>query len=325
MEIDVSGFEANNNLHGEIEEIEDEIDKRFKCFKNFDITSDPPSDHHFSHHKMSTNNNKHVFFGSNNSLAENLQKEWKVLETNLPDFILVRAYQNRIDLMRAAVIGPPNTPYNHGVFFFDIVFPSNYPAMPPKLFYHSNGLDLNPNLHPDGKVSLRLLQKWNPKQSNLLQLLVSIPCLVLNSKPYLNQFHRLYLFYELEVLKYNKNAFMLTCEAMMRTLQMPPRHFEDFVAGHFRQRAHPILLKYKEHMDEDESECMRQLFLKLLKAFEENGAYCKHHLISQVKIEKKSDTEDRSTNNGIVTRVFKRLTNPCRLDNTNLSTFSRLF
>jgi len=172
--MDVNGLEANPS-YGEIEEIEDEIDKRFKNFKKFDNISDPPFDHQFENKKPT---NKHSLFPISRSLTKKLQQERKILETNLPNSILVRAYKNRIDLMRAVILGPPNTPYYHCLFFFDILFPSNYPTCPPKLFYLSQGLDSNnPSLQPDGTVFLSLLETgggWDPKQSNLLQVLVSI-------------------------------------------------------------------------------------------------------------------------------------------------------
>lgn len=45
--------------------------------------------------------------------------------------ISVRVYEDRMDLLRAVVIGPAGTPYHDGLFFFDIQFPSNYPQSPP--------------------------------------------------------------------------------------------------------------------------------------------------------------------------------------------------
>ncbi|KAK4379827.1 hypothetical protein RND71_001689 [Anisodus tanguticus] len=68
------------------------------------------------------------------------------------------SYEKRIDLMRAVIAGPPDTPYVHGLFFFDILFPRNYPNCPPMLYYHSYDLDLNQYLNPKGKVSLGLLE-----------------------------------------------------------------------------------------------------------------------------------------------------------------------
>ncbi|KAL6968653.1 putative ubiquitin-conjugating enzyme E2 23 [Sarracenia purpurea var. burkii] len=282
---DNNGFDAST-FYGEIEEIKDE---RFKQMKNFDIISDPPFDHHFIDYKRPIN---HILESS--TLTQKIQQEWKILERNLPNSILVRVYENRIDLMRAVIIGPPDTPYYNGPFFFDILFPLNYPARQPKLFYHSHGLNLNSNLHPEGK------DLYEP--SGVL-VWMPLPRLVLKAEPYINDPIRQYIVHESGVFKYNKNAFVSTHEAMIRTLKQPPQHFEDFVAGHFTQSAHPILMNYKEHMEESES--MTGLFPKLIQAFEANGAYCKHHLVHVRK--QKESTEQRSRIGGLFTRVLNKL------------------
>ena len=45
--------------------------------------------------------------------------------------IYVRVFEERIDLMRAAIVGASGTPYHDGLFFFDICFPPEYPREPP--------------------------------------------------------------------------------------------------------------------------------------------------------------------------------------------------
>jgi ubiquitin-conjugating enzyme E2 O len=45
--------------------------------------------------------------------------------------IYVRVSENRMDLLRAVMVGPQGTPYHDGLFFFDVHFPSSYPATPP--------------------------------------------------------------------------------------------------------------------------------------------------------------------------------------------------
>lgn len=56
------------------------------------------------------------------------------------------------DLMKLLIIGPPNTVYCHSYFIFDIKLPQNYPQEPPKVFFHSQGLKVHPNLYIEGKV-----------------------------------------------------------------------------------------------------------------------------------------------------------------------------
>jgi ubiquitin-conjugating enzyme E2 O len=71
--------------------------------------------------------------------------------------------------------------------------PAEYPAKPPQINYHSYGYRLHPNLYAEGKVCLSLLgtwsgksaQKWNPKESNLVQLFISLQGLVVGqAEPY---------------------------------------------------------------------------------------------------------------------------------------------
>ena len=41
-------------------------------------------------------------------------------------FVFVRIYDDRMDLLRAVIVGAAETPYQDGLFFFDIHFPSDY-------------------------------------------------------------------------------------------------------------------------------------------------------------------------------------------------------
>ena len=99
-----------------------------------------------------------------------------------------------MDLLRAVIIGAEGTPYHDGLFFFDVFFPEDYSNVPPKVYYHSHGLRINPNLYENGRVCLSLLNTindsskkylWNLTSSMILQVLVS-KGLVLNEEPCFN-------------------------------------------------------------------------------------------------------------------------------------------
>jgi ubiquitin-protein ligase len=71
------------------------------------------------------------------------------------------------------------------MFFFDILFPQDYPNIPPLMLLETTGggrVRFNPNLYADGKVCLSLLgtwhgsehEKWNPSTSTLWQVRVSV-------------------------------------------------------------------------------------------------------------------------------------------------------
>ncbi|CAA7403507.1 unnamed protein product [Spirodela intermedia] len=213
-------------------------------FKQFDIAKDP-SDHKFLD---VTGQNR----GSSKWIKK-VQKEWNILEKNLPDAIFVRVFEDRMDLLRAVIVGACGTPYQDGLFFFDFHLLPDYPQVPPSVYYHSGGLRINPNLYEEGKVCLSILntwagrgnEVWDQSSSSILQVLVSIQGLVLNSRPYFNEAG-----YDKQVgtaegeknsLSYNENTYILNLRSMLYLLRRPPRHFEAFVDHHFRTRGHYIL------------------------------------------------------------------------------------
>lgn len=102
-------------------------------------------------------------------------------------------------------------------------------------YYHSGGWRINPNLYEEGKVCLSLLntwtgrgnEVWDPVSSSILQVLVSLQGLVLNSKPYFNEAG-----YDKQIgtaegeknsLSYNENTFLLNCKTMMYLMRKPPK------------------------------------------------------------------------------------------------------
>ena len=69
------------------------------------------------------------------------------------------------------IMGPTNTPYEDGLFFFDVQLPNDYPASPPNVFFISFCSDrLNPNLYEDGKVCVSLLGTWAGRVSATIEL-----------------------------------------------------------------------------------------------------------------------------------------------------------
>ncbi|MED6143539.1 ubiquitin-conjugating enzyme [Stylosanthes scabra] len=242
------------------DEARDEIIMKFQSFKKFD-TVDDASDHHFVGYNSSMKQHP-------KNWAKKIQDEWKILEKDLPDTIFVRVYESRIDLLRAVIIGAVGTPYHDGLFFFDVFFPSGYPNVPPQVYYHSGGLRLNPNLYNCGKVCLSLLntwsgnknEKWLPGFSTILQVLVSIQGLILNTKPYFNEPGYAHLSGsangETKSLRYNEDTFILSLRTMMYVMRRPPKHFENFVKGHFLSRAHDILVACKAYMEGAQVGCL---------------------------------------------------------------------
>ncbi|OMO61495.1 Ubiquitin-conjugating enzyme, E2 [Corchorus capsularis] len=221
----------------------------------FDVVSDE-SDHYFLNSSKSKSDQS---ANTANGVHKKIMQEWRILEKNLPDSIIVRVYEKRIDLLRAAIIGAAGTPYHDGLFFFDLAFPSDYPARPPLVYYRSFGYRINPNLYANGRVCLSLVntwpgrkgEKWNPKESTMLQVLVSIQALVLNEKPYFNEpGYGIWpgkSYWEKKSIAYNEDVFVISCKSMLLLLRKPPKNFEEFVAAHFRERGNLILLACKSY------------------------------------------------------------------------------
>jgi ubiquitin-protein ligase len=71
--------------------------------------------------------------------------------------------ENDITLARVCMFGPSNTPYENGIYFFEVKFPNNYPYSPPKVKYLTT--DGNTRMHPNfyccGKVCLSIIGTWN--------------------------------------------------------------------------------------------------------------------------------------------------------------------
>lgn len=131
-----------------------------------------------------------------------------------------------MDLLRAMIIGPDDTPYSCGCFFFDIYL-DDYPTKAPKVHFLTTGggrYRFNPNLYQDGKVCLSLLGTWQGPgwqkgESTLLQVLVSIQSLILVDQPYFNEpgyQHELGTPQgTIKSDKYNKNIRQYTMDAAM--------------------------------------------------------------------------------------------------------------
>ncbi|KAL6163048.1 hypothetical protein ACJQWK_10644 [Exserohilum turcicum] len=76
------------------------------------------------------------------------------LKTGLSSGIYVKHAISRPDMMKILIVGPEGTPYENGLFEFDLFCPREYPQVPPQVrFRHPQGchLSFNPNLHTDGE------------------------------------------------------------------------------------------------------------------------------------------------------------------------------
>ncbi|PWA58652.1 ubiquitin-conjugating enzyme/RWD-like protein [Artemisia annua] len=235
-----------------------EVLKSFKSFKKLDILSDHTG-HRFSMFNPSMNHQASV---SPEGWADRIEEEWRILEKDLPDTIFVRVFKPKMDLLSAVIVGPKGTPYHDGLYFFDVFIPRSYPECPPLLWYHSGGLDINPNLLPGGGVKLSLPKingqgievdkMWVPGSSNLLKLLVSVKDQFFIPNPLRNN-----VAYargdsvrtKQSCLLYNENTLLKSLKTMVYIMNKQPKNFEDFVVGHFHSRVLDILMACQAYMD----------------------------------------------------------------------------
>jgi len=98
------------------------------------------------------------------------------------------------DMMKgyAMIVGPSDTPYFGGFYFFEFTYPSDYPHSPPKVKYCTNGNNIrfNPNLYTCGKVCVSLLNTWRGDQWTSCQSISTVLltlCTLLCSDPLLNE------------------------------------------------------------------------------------------------------------------------------------------
>tara|TARA_B100000424_G_C22933176_1_gene496395 strand:+ start:1420 stop:2139 length:720 start_codon:yes stop_codon:yes gene_type:complete len=92
----------------------------------------------------------------------------------------------------AMIVGPPNTPYQYGYYFFTFTFPTNYPYSPPNVRFNKNPYNtrFHPNFYRSGKVCLSILNTWRGETWTSCQSLSTVLltlCSVMTENPLLHE------------------------------------------------------------------------------------------------------------------------------------------
>jgi ubiquitin-protein ligase len=100
--------------------------------------------------------------------------------------------ENDITKGYAMIIGPENTPYFGGYYFFMFDFPHDYPFSPPKVTFMTTDsvTRFNPNLYRCGKVCVSILNTWSGEKWSACQTINSVLltlCSLLNDSPLENE------------------------------------------------------------------------------------------------------------------------------------------
>ena len=169
-------------------------------------------------------------------------------------------FEDDIYKLNVLMIGPTNTPYENGFYFFNIEIPKDYPFSPPKVKYCTqNGKTrFNPNLYINGKVCLSIINTWSGPAwtscNSISTVLLSIQALVFVENPLHNEPG-----YEKDNGIKNTNYNILITynnfkTAIYKMIIEPPMNFEYFnsiTIKHFIDNYELILKKIEENVKYD--------------------------------------------------------------------------
>ena len=171
-----------------------------------------------------------------NIAIKRILKDIKTLNDNpLEDIGIYIHTTDNIYNLQVLMVGPENTPYNYGYFFFDVFFPEDYPFTPPTIKYCTQGYNIrfNPNLYTNGKVCLSLLNTWHGPQwtscNSLLSILLSIHSTIFIKDPLTNEpgFENSINSYQSK--NYNKIVYYGTYNiAIIKMIEYTPTKFKYF-------------------------------------------------------------------------------------------------
>ncbi|KAG1464135.1 hypothetical protein G6F56_005144 [Rhizopus delemar] len=90
-----------------------------------------------------------------------INKELKDLERDPPSSCSAGPIGDDLFHWQATIMGPEDSPYQGGVFFLAIHFPTDYPFKPPKINFTTK--IYHPNINNNGSICLDILKdQWSP-------------------------------------------------------------------------------------------------------------------------------------------------------------------
>ena len=110
-----------------------------------------------------------------------INKELKELQTDPPANCSAGPINEDIFSWEATIMGATDTPYQDGIFFLKIQFPSDYPFKPPKVQFTTKIYHCNVN--SNGSICLDILKgQWSPALT-ISKVLLSITSLLSDPNP----------------------------------------------------------------------------------------------------------------------------------------------
>lgn len=94
-------------------------------------------------------------------MMKRIQKELKDSRNDPPANCSAGPVNDNLLHWQATILGPEKSPYQGGVYFLDIQFPSNYPFKPPRVSFTTK--IYHPNINSQGNICLDILKdSWSP-------------------------------------------------------------------------------------------------------------------------------------------------------------------
>ncbi|KAI6243798.1 putative ubiquitin-conjugating enzyme protein 17 [Aphelenchoides fujianensis] len=192
------------------------------------------------------------FASSLKERTKRIAKELASLHSGLPlsasSSIFLCVDEARCDVLKVLITGPSKTPYENGLFEFDVFFPSNYPNSPPKVSFLTTGggqIRFNPNLYADGK-DLPVAPE---------HVLVSIQGLIFVENPYFNEpgFEKFANSPKGQDFstRYNSHIQMATFTyAISQMAKNPPVYFKDVIRRHLWLKREAIVEQAERWLNE---------------------------------------------------------------------------
>ncbi|CAL8267317.1 unnamed protein product [Boreogadus saida] len=116
---------------------------------------------------------------------------------------------------QATIMGPNDSPYQGGVFFLTIHFPTDYPFKPPKVAFTTR--IYHPNINSNGSICLDILRsQWSPALT-ISKVLLSICSLLCDPNPDDPLVPEIARIYKTDLNKYNKTAREWTQKTLVKT------------------------------------------------------------------------------------------------------------
>ena len=110
-----------------------------------------------------------------------IQKELNNIQKDPPLNCSAGPTDDNMFFWQATIMGPSESPYEGGIFFLNIHFPSDYPFKPPKVTFKTKVF--HPNISGSGAICLDILKdQWSPALT-ISKVLLSICSLLTDPNP----------------------------------------------------------------------------------------------------------------------------------------------